>query len=301
MIFKNSKLRGATVNNDTKRMEELVAAGADINHDDHYDGSIVYLAATQGRANALRFLLDKGAAIADQRHGLAFMMVTVVEKNHIEVARMLLAAKPELAEAPDLYGNTPLHVAASKAHEEMARLLLDGRPALAKIANSQGETPLHAAAVAGHADMVALLLDNGAEPGARTKENRTALFLAQKQNFGEVADLLRPVTPSVRCKTCPDAVEGADDWKKLSGERIARVSVEDAIGYRITEIFNFSSRERTTLFQNMETKAETADTRTFDEIEDKSLLQQALSELRKRGGAADGAALDGFGKKRLAP
>ncbi len=93
----------------------------------------------------------------------------------------------------------------------------------------------------------------------------------------------------------------SDAWRKLPGERIAHVAVEEAIGYRITEIFNFSAREKTTLYRNLESNAETVETRGFDAIGDKTPIEQALEELRKRGGISEPSSVTGFEKKKLTP
>lgn len=171
-------------------------------------------------------------------------------------------------------------------------------------------TALHHAAYKGRFDIVVELLRAGADPNLRTTEGRNAFGWATVREHAEVAELLKPyikkLTETVDLPPPPDAGEekpqsAPAEWKKLSGEKIARVTVEADIGYRITEIFNFAAQERTTLYRNLETGAESVETRSFLSMEGRAELEEALEELQKQGGKADATQIGGLAKKRLAP
>jgi hypothetical protein len=203
-------------------------------------------------------------------------------------------------------GWTALHYAASAGAEDIAEYLLK-KGASPNAADRNKWTPLHFAAGAGRLGVVIELLKSGADPNLRTVEGRTAYGWANLREHKEIAEVLAPYMKKLSelvqlpeppaWETPPDAAE----WTLLSGQKIARVSVESAIGYRITEIFNFASRERTTLYQNLETRAESAQTRFFDQLGDKAALEEALAELQKRGGAADMGRIRGIDKKKFGP
>ena len=73
----------------------------------------------------------------------------------------------DVDEKDDLWGRTPLHIAAEEGHKEIAELLIAaGADVNAK--DSVGFTPLHEAAWKGHKEVVELLIDNGADVNAKS-------------------------------------------------------------------------------------------------------------------------------------
>jgi hypothetical protein len=274
MMFKKSKLQNAIQDGDIARMKEVLAQGVDPNYEDDFGRSFLWFAINRGNLAAVQALVEAGANVTTANN----------------------------------YNGTLLQVAARKGSVEIASYLLDKNPKLLELRDRDGNSALHTAAEFGYPDLVAFLIEKGLDANAKNFNNRSPLSMAQKNKHQEVADLLKPYAPA-RMKLVP-ALEAApvaetpalaDEWRKLPGERIARVSVEEAIGYRITEIFNFSAREKTTLYRNLESSAETVETRTFDAIGDKAPIEQALEELRKRGGVSEPSSVTGFEKKKLAP
>lgn len=277
MMFKNKKLRRAIIGGDTQSVKTLLDAGANPNGTDMDGDSMLWYAVRNGHREAVRLLLDKGA---------------------------------EVTTALD-YGSSLLHKAAEKGSVEITAMLLEKCPALLQVTDDVGNTPLHTAALNGYPELAADLVARGVDPRAKNFNNRTAYSLAQKKNHGDVMELLRPLTlpagaqpadPALE-SVAPDTVEAPETadsaWRKLHGERIARVAVEDAIGYRITEIFNFTAREKTTLYHNLAAKSDTVETRSFDDLGDKAALEEAMRQLQVRGGKPDPDSILGPAKKRL--
>jgi hypothetical protein len=293
------KLREAAEANNVKKMEELVAAGASVNAEQGYQNTVLKAAVSNGSTDAVRFLLAHSLKAEDFPRYEGSLIHIAAAGGHAEIIRLLLAWTPAMADRQNNEQATPLHAAAAHGREAAVRALLELKPQFLEAKDWQGNTALHLAANNGHAETVALLVEKGANVNARNKESRTPLFLAQKQNYDEVADILRPVTATVRAPGADAAPP--EEWRKMSGECVAHISVEDAIGYRITEIFNFTARERTTLYQNLKTKREAVEIRRFDEIGDDSAVEEAFEELRRRGGTTKADAVGGLGKKRLAP
>lgn len=276
MMFKKSKLSNAISEGDITRMNEVLAQGVDPDYEDDYGRSFLWFAVNRGNLAAVQALVDAGATVT----------------------------------AASKYNGTLLQAAARKGSVEIAAYLLDKNPKLLESRDRDGNTALHTAAETGYPDLVAFLIEKGLDANAKNFNNRSPLSLAQKNNHAEVSDLLKPYTPSrmrlvPALDPAPVAVEEiaplSDEWRKLPGERIAHVAVEEAIGYRITEIFNFSAREKTTLYRNLESNAETVETRGFDAIGDKTPIEQALEQLRKRGGISEPSSVTGFEKKKLTP
>jgi ankyrin repeat protein len=109
-------------------------------------------------------------------------------KGQVIVATFLLQNGADI-EAKDLSGQTPLYHAAVEGHKSVVELLLQ-KGASVRSANWRGETPLHAAAGKGFRSIVELLLARGAEVNAKTTEGTTPLHMAVANGFKVVADLL---------------------------------------------------------------------------------------------------------------
>ena len=260
--FKFSRMQHAIENGEVATVTALLAKGVSPDLQDEYGRGFLWHAIDGDQREIAELLVEKGASLA------------LTENN----------------------GATVLHRAARRGRFELAARFAELAPQLVNAKDAYGETPLHIAAEAGRDDMVQALLDRGADPTLKNSNGRNALFLAQREKHADVAQQLKRAMGL----DAPRAVlEPADDWRKLSEERIAHVTLDAAIGYRITEIFNFASRERTTLFQNLETKAESNDTKAFEHLGDLTAVETAAAQLKARGGAD--VEVTGLQKKRLQP
>lgn len=98
------------------------------------------------------------------------------------------------------------------------------------------------------------------------------------------------------------AAESKTKWQKLSASEVARISDHPALDRRLTDIFNFETREHTHISQNLTTGAESTSLREFDTIRDKTLLQQALDAFTRDGGKADLRVIEtNFVNRRMEP
>lgn len=264
VFFGRNRLVYAIAHAENAEVKSLLERGVDANGTDAEGRGMLWHAVVNGNRDAAQMLLDKGARV----------------------------------DAPDGGEGTLLHQAARNGSVEICKMLVAKNPQLLHKKNSSGSGALHAAAERGHEDVIRYLVSLGADPAEKNYQNRTPLYVAQQNRQEDAATLLRALMPALPLPAVAEAAPQTEEspWKKLPGERIARVTEESAIGYRITEIFNFAARERTTLYQNLETKAETVETRGFDQIGDKKSLESALAELRSRGGTADASSINGLGK-----
>jgi ankyrin repeat protein len=131
---------------DLQRLEELVTGNRALVSALSTDGwTPLHLAAFFGKGDAVRLLLNKGAA------------VTARSTNQME--------------------NTPLHAAAAGKHAEIVKLLLD-RGANANARQNGGWVPLHSAAQNGDIESARALIDAGADPSVRADNNQQPMDLA---------------------------------------------------------------------------------------------------------------------------
>ena len=109
----------------------------------------------------------------------------------------LLATNPEVVNAKDEYGFTPLHGVVGEHYFEMAEYLI-ARGANVMSKNDSGVTPLHLAA---YPEMVRILVKHGAELEAREDGGGTPLHLAsENQDALEVMRELLSLGADVNAK-----------------------------------------------------------------------------------------------------
>ena len=95
-----------------------------------------------------------------------------------------------LALPPALPGSE-LHEAAQAGNLDDLRARLKAHPELLDARDLTGRTPLMSAAAAGQAETVQWLLTNGADPNAKDNTGQTPLSLAEANRHAAVADLLK--------------------------------------------------------------------------------------------------------------
>lgn len=251
--FKGNRMRYAIENNDITTVKALLAKGVSPNIEDEFGRSFLWHAVGSGNRDITDTLINSGAEVKATEYGQGSL----------------------------------LHLAARKGARDIAERLLEKNPALLQTKNRQGESALHVAAESGYEEVVVFLLEKGADINLKNFDNRTPLYLAQRNNHPDMVALLKSRMGITEEKPEPVAINGNDTWEKLSADRIAHVRVEESIGYKITEIFNFAARERTAIYRNLETNAETLDAKSFDDLGDTKPVSTAFEELKKRGGSAD--------------
>lgn len=184
--------------------------------------SPLHLAASKGRKEIIKLLLDKGADLkALDMKGMT-PLHRATERGHKETVELLLARKADVKmvdkydhctalhlaaerddrkvvelllendadiDAADIEGGTPLNCAVKKGNRDVVELLLAKR-AGSNVANNEDMTPLHWAASEGHQEIVEMLLDKRADIDPVDKYGLTPLNRAVKRGHKEVVDLL---------------------------------------------------------------------------------------------------------------
>ncbi|XP_068619064.1 transient receptor potential channel pyrexia isoform X2 [Battus philenor] len=93
-------------------------------------------------------------------------------------------------DTPQVFTETPLHVAASLGSDSCMKLLLDAGADVRAALGPGRTTALHLAAVDGHAECAKLLLDHGAHIDCPNSRGQTSLHLAALAQSIEVVELL---------------------------------------------------------------------------------------------------------------
>ncbi len=133
---------------------------------------------------------------------LLFPIHQAAEVGDADQVKALLKAWPELIEAQNEKGLTPLHVAAGNGRSNVLEVLLPRRANVHALTR-YGWTPLHFAATAGDPATVALLLAYGAGVNVRTRTDETPLHMAARGGHVEAARqlLARRADPNSAEKT----------------------------------------------------------------------------------------------------
>jgi len=178
-------LSAANMDN-TAGVINLLQRGMDVNTADASGNTLAMIAARNGNADLLGFLLKNNANILKRnRYGDTAIMLAVV-KGRIEIVRQLLDANTEINNT----GWNPLHYAAYGGHAEIVRLLV-AKGADLDVQAPNGQTALMLAANADHLETVKILIDADADMDAEDYQGNTAIMLAEKAGFTAIVDYLR--------------------------------------------------------------------------------------------------------------
>jgi len=259
------RLMKAVENRNLKRMQQAVEIGADvqlgrIGSENAYNTPL-YSASYRAFTEGVKWLLEQGA-------------------------------DPHAKRTSD--GHTAMMEAASDGSYEIVSMLIDAGADVNAARTEDGMTALHFAARRGRGDVAKLLMTKGANVDATDQRMNTPADLADK-DFPRVADMIRgKERPPER--TAPET----GGWYLTATDEVAHVSDKAAIGYRLTEIFNFKGGVYTRIARNLETGAESQTLRLFDEFGDNALLAEAQKQLEAKGGKMPAArSIGGLDKPAL--
>lgn len=116
-------------------------------------------------------------------------LIRAVEKNDIEIASALITAGANVNyEAAGR--ETALHVAAFYGYTKLVNLLIQNGANPNIPLDQNGFTPLHEAIRKGHVDVAKYLVASGANVSDMTKDGRTAIMMARRLGYEELAHWL---------------------------------------------------------------------------------------------------------------
>lgn len=166
-------------------------------------------------------------------------------------------------------------------------------------------TALHFCAANGNQKATKFLTETlGARLDIENWGSRLPEDSALMNNHASIANYLREMRKEQ--KSQQQEKEKPTGWVKTADDEIAHITFKESIGYRMTEVFNFSARTYVHIAQNLETKSESKTLTTFDDLANKPFLLNALQELQNLGGTSEESAIagkqhlakDGFGAGR---
>jgi ankyrin repeat protein/L-ascorbate metabolism protein UlaG (beta-lactamase superfamily) len=185
----SAMIHAASYSGDVDLLGRLVAAGADVNTGPDRFGNRPLAAATyQRHADAVRFLLEKGADPNPTDENARLPLDIACFRDSEDIFRLLLE-KGALANGIGGNIGSPLVTAALEGRTSFARALLD-HGADVNVTVGFGFTPLNGAAHSGVPEIVTMLLDAGADPSVKCDIGRTPLMIAALMGHTEAARIL---------------------------------------------------------------------------------------------------------------
>lgn len=299
----------ALYNGNVKAMRNYAAANPELVNI-VYDGrSGIHIAASNHDYNqsreAVSFFLNRGVDVNTQNaEGATILHLAVQTDNYYAKERINDLVKfGANVEARDRQGRTPMHYAVQKGYRTEGLQTLIAHHARVNVADEQGVTPLHLAAQRGDEDTIKFMLASGADIHAVAKNGKTVWDYAVDGGYEYQAQVLKAEAGKQKRAAEQKKLEQEraeqekampkDPWKLLSSDRVSVSTVEKELGYRLTEIFNFSARTYTQITQNLSTKSEGVAVKTFDEFTDKTPIEKAHKALERLGGSIPEAAITG--------
>lgn len=156
--------------------------------DHQYTVTPLHYAALSASPDCINLLIRNGAqanAGIEKRSALHF----AVQKNAVKCVQLLLqyGANPN---PPQIYVETPLHIAAEMGFVECLKALLDAAADVSSMMGNKRNTALHLAAEDDFADCVKALIDAGANVNAKNSDDQTPLHVACLSQSVETVELL---------------------------------------------------------------------------------------------------------------
>lgn len=188
----------------------------------------------------------------------------------------------------DLFGALYSQMGQNGRDEVVDKLFSVGIPVHEKDSGN-GRTLLHLAGSECKGKYVQLLLENGADANAVDNDLKTPdrlvnwsddikAYICSFKNKGAPV-VQQAEAPSKQVEESLPADNG--EWCLSMADEVAHVTERNKLGYRITQLFNFTARTFTQISTNLKTGGESQTLRTFDEFEDTTIIERAVTEARR--------------------
>lgn len=248
------------------------------------------LASEAGQTEAIKYLLTRKPDLTQTDPDGNTALLLALTKDKSAAALLLIAAGSDVNAHNNSY-TYPIHWAAHNGDIDTAKALVE-KGALLDVRNTKEErTATYYAVNSDRGAMLEFLIGAGARTDIPGKDDVTPAKLAAEKypRLQKIIETTVRGTPAAADLAAPAANENkpaasGETWAMMNPVTIAKIAEMPALNRKITEIFNFESRERLIISENLKTGLETLGTaESFNTLGD-AVLARAADELKKAGG-----------------
>ncbi|MEZ0226061.1 MAG: ankyrin repeat domain-containing protein [Alphaproteobacteria bacterium] len=255
-----------------------------INVADSFGNTALHVAIQFRQGDAIKLLLRYGPDFdAQGKDGLTPLMLAMEKCKPSLIIPIIRAPGGN----PNTHDNNyvyPLHKAAATGEMDIVKALVEHGADVNVRTRDTEDTPLHMAIANGRRAVAEYLVHKGARIDIAGKEGKTAQQLAKEAGPKMYAIIDPQSVANDRMREAPMEV-----WELATPTQVAKISTLPALQRKITEIFNFETRERMTVTRNLKTGAESVgEAEAFASLAEEA-VDLATQKLKTLGGRAPGS------------
>ena len=214
----------AVQNNTTEvkqKVEYLLCCDASlIRARDKYNDTALHRAASNGNDTVISVLIQRGASVNERGEFDRNALHAACNYGHVACVHELMRHRADVEARDTERGATPLQLAALFNRPHCVKVLLDSYRASINATNAFGVTALHQAAYAGNLDVVKLLTSySQCDVNAKNVDGRTAADVAREEGHNDIVAYLTSQS-SVASVTSSLAASNITDDRKVYGKNM---------------------------------------------------------------------------------
>ena len=159
----------------------------------------LHCAARSGNVEVVKLLLEKEAKLEAKDDKGETPLLTAIRHQHEQVVEQLITSGAD-SEARNDGQETALHLTSFWGNTKIVELLLERKPNLLEAKDEVGKTPLFTAIIKGHEQVSEQLIISGADLEARNKHQQTPFCIASSLGNIKIVQLLLERKPNVEAK-----------------------------------------------------------------------------------------------------
>lgn len=253
----NFKLRDAAEKNDLEGVKKWLCKGAKSNSSSEWKIDCPLTQAIgHGNAEMAKLLLEAGAdPNAKSRYGETTPFLEAARKGNVDICRAMLAAKADVNGGVES-GSTPYLYAVAANNKPLIELLETSGAKLDMPSSRNGWTPLFYAVRNNDVATAERLLKKGVRTDRVDDEGRNILDVARAYDRPQA---LKAVQAFLDAQV--------PEWQVTGAQEVTHVLMRRPQGYRLTDIFNFETKERTLITHNYETGRDNVERGKFEDAD----------------------------------
>lgn len=182
LIMNNKPLRKAVKDQDIKAVRALLIAGIDVNTKEAvYGNTLLHIAVSHRNKELVELLLNVKADVHLKNHEGSTAYQWALDRNDLNIARMLVRAGADVNSKSSKSGRTALHLATAENKVELTKYLLSNG-ADVHLRDNSDRTALQDTVNRCNLEIAKILIEAGADVNTKTRTGKSTLHLAANVN-----------------------------------------------------------------------------------------------------------------------